>query len=64
MYNELIKIRKKKKVSKKVLAQLLSLTTSDYNSKEKSINDFTLDEALTLSKFLNMKFEDIFLKEM
>lgn len=64
MYENLRKIRNKKKIPAFEMTRLLGLkTVAAYYKKETGAIKFTLEEARIISERLNMNIEDIFFEE-
>lgn len=53
-------LRSKNDISQKQIADMLNMTVSAYNRKERGTRSFTISEAGKLAKFFNTTIEEIF----
>lgn len=60
--NKLIKIRKENKVTLKEMAKILNTSVAYYHMLEKRKRKLHYDEAVKISKYFNMRPDDLFLK--
>ena len=61
MQSKLIIIRKERKISQKILADLLNISVKQYGYKENGKSVFNGDEMFAIANYLQLPLEDIFL---
>lgn len=61
MHWELVKLRKKYKITQKNMAEMLDINVRTYCLKETGKTDFNLEEIYIIAKFFNKRIEEIFL---
>ena len=60
--NKLIKMRKENKITLKEMAKVLNTSAAYYNMLETRKRKLHYDEAIKISKYFNMRPDDLFLK--
>lgn len=61
MQEKLLLIRKNKKIPQREMADLLGISTNQYNLKENGKYNFDCDEMFQIADYFKMKIDDIFL---
>lgn len=59
-YEKLVQLRKTKRVSQQHLANLIGVEQPAFSKKERGIIEISVQEALLISKALNVSVEEIF----
>lgn len=60
MYSKLLIARKERRITQAQVAKVLFISEGCYQRKENKKVDFTLNEAILLSKFFNKSLDDLF----